>query len=840
MKPYSSMEEMIAILNDLWERIFNTPGIVKSVSGVKLVARFKYTDYNCSLYIDLSGETPAFFWDREVDVDVDMLLSSETSHLFWMQKLNVPLALASRKIIAKGSVQKSLKLIPALKPAFALYPDVLRSAGRHDLLSGPVRVKRKRSRALFRKTRSTEIRMDRVPAFPLELAGPGTREKEAVIETGRENVTPADILGTMYRIRFFEEHLSRAFRNGDLPTEAIHLSLGQEGVAAGVCLNLRGSDCLNTTHRGHGHIIAKGADLNRMMAEIYGRSHGQCRGKGGSMHVTDGSRGILGANGIVGAGYLLAMGAGFTIKQQSRDDVSVIIAGDGSVNQGMFHEAMNMISLFSLPVLVIIENNLYGEFTSVENHSAVTELYRRAEAYNIESLRIDGNDVNAVFRETGEIINKIRSDSRPRLIELLTYRWHGHMEGEPELYRSDEEKEEYRKKDPLLRYRNSLIQDEIMSPSGADRVMKEAEYAVAEAVDFAVASPLPEIGTLLSDVYTPEPRVLFTGDIPESPGGREISVAQAVNRALSEEMAADDRVFLWGEDVTLGGYFNVTEGLVQEFGPGRIIDTPISENAIVGGAVGAAMTGLRPVAEILFSDFLACCMDPILNQAAKLKYMTGGQVSIPLTMRAPLGSGIGMAAQHSQSMERFFYGIPGLIVAAPSDPYTATGILKSAIRSDNPVLVFEHKLLYPVTGKVPDTEYTLPLGKARVARQGRDITIVTWLLGVSAACDAADILAAKGIEAEVIDLVTLYPMDTEGILRSVGKTGYLVTLEEGSATGGVGAEIITRVSTAGFGLLKAAPLRVAAPECPIPYAKNLENAMMPDPEALARSIEDLL
>ena len=302
-------------------------------------------------------------------------------------------------------------------------------------------------------------------------------------------------------------------------------------------------------------------------------------------------------------------------------------------------------------------------------------------------------------------------------------------------------------------------------------------------------------------------------------------------------MDRDPRVFVWGEDVSLGGYFSVTAGLVDKFGTGRIIDTPISENAIVGGAVGAALAGMRPVAEILFADFLTCCMDPIINQAAKLRYMTGGQAAVPLTVRTPLGSGIGMAAQHSQCMEKYFFGTPGLIVLAPSDAFSAMGLLKAAIRSDNPVLFFEHKLLYAESGRVPVADTTFPIGKARVVRQGKDITIVAFLLTVGIALETARILAAAGIQAEVVDLATLYPLDTETILESVAKTGRLATVEEGPFTGSVGSEVIARVSLAGFDLLKSAPLKFAAPECPVPYAKNLENAMLPAPAALAAAIE---
>jgi 2-oxoisovalerate dehydrogenase E1 component len=840
MAPFGTKEEMVRILTTLWDRILSTQEIVQSIGKTKILVKFRLTDPDADLYIDIRGDTPRFYWDPESpeDPDVEMILSSTTSHLFWMEELNVPLAIASRKIVAKGSIQKALKLLPALKPAFALYPVVLGEVGRTDLLVSEKKAKARRGFSFLRRGARRGYDLSALPDFPLELVDK-TPARPSPKKGGKVKATELDILKTMCTIRAFEQHLSTAFREGSIPTEAIHLSIGQEGVAAGVCLNLRSTDYLNTTHRGHGHVIAKGADVEGMMAEIYGKSSGLCAGKGGSMHVTDAALGILGANGIVGAGYLLAMGAALTIKREGRDDVSVVIAGDGSVNQGMFHEAANMAAVFGLPVLFVIENNRYGEFTAVERHSAVPEIHKRAAAYGIESVRLDGNDAREVFGRVGEVIEKIRQDKRPRLVELMTYRWHGHMEGEPELYRSGSEKEKYKKECPIERL-SSYLAKKGMDRADVEAVKSEAEAVVARAAARARSSPDPERSTLMAHTYAPEERVLFTGEFMEAPRGRLMSVGQAVNEALAEEMERDGRVFIWGEDVTLGGYFNVTEGLVDRFGTERVVDTPISENGIIGGAVGAAITGLVPVPEILFSDFLTCAMDPILNQAAKLRYMTGGQVSVPLTIRTPVGAGIGMAAQHSQSMERFFFGIPGLIAVAPSDPYTAKGILKSAIRSQNPVIVFEHKLLYPQTGEVPDGDFTLPLGRARVVRRGDDVTIVTHLLGVGIALSAARLLSEAGIEAEVIDLVTLYPLDMKTVLNSVAKTGRLVSLEEGTPTGGIGSEVISRAVRAGLGFFKGAPVLIASPECPIPYAKTLENAMIPDPASVAERVEGLV
>jgi len=843
MSAFKSKDELVQVLSALWDDIFNTPAITEKISAEKLIVKFRFTDFGTDLYIDNKGDIPRYYWDPSDDVafDVEMIQTSETSHQFWLEKLNVPMAIATRKVVAKGSVQKALKLIPALKPAFALYPEILKRMGKADLLQEAPTKKRKRRFKILGRRRPGTYGLDALPSFPMQYADDTAKAEVQARSAIAKTVSEADLLKTMLTIRRFEQHLSEAFQKGDLPTEAIHLSIGQEAVAVGVCMNLKDSDYLNTTHRGHGHIIAKGADINRMMAELYGKASGLCKGKGGSMHVTDGSIGILGANGIVGAGYLLALGAGFTIKHYEKsDNISVVFAGDGSVNQGMFHEALNMISVLELPVLIVVENNRYGEFTAIERHSAVTEIYKRAEAYAIESVRLDGNDVRAVFSEVGRLITAMRSDGKPRLVELMTFRWHGHMEGDAELYRTEAEKDRFRKEDPIVRLQNELVREGIAQEAEIADIKQAVEKDIEAAVAYAAQGELPDISELAIDVYCPDDAQLYSGSFDPGSATTELSVSEAINLALAQEMERDERVFLWGEDVSLGGYFNVTNGLIDKFGPERIIDTPISENGFVGGAVGAAMTGMRPVSEILFADFLSCCMDPILNQAAKLRYMTGGQVSAPLTIRTPLGSGIGMAAQHSQSMEKFFFGIPGLIVIAPSDAFTSMGLLKSAIRSNNPVLFFEHKLLYADAGKVPDTDFTLPIGKARIVRQGRDITIVTYLLGVSVALGAAKILSQSGIEAEVIDLVTLYPMDHKTILESVAKTGYLATIEEATFSGSVGSEIISATTVAGFNLLKGAPLKIAAPENPIPYCKNLENAMLPTAEMVAAKVESAL
>jgi pyruvate/2-oxoglutarate/acetoin dehydrogenase E1 component len=304
----------------------------------------------------------------------------------------------------------------------------------------------------------------------------------------------------------------------------------------------------------------------------------------------------------------------------------------------------------------------------------------------------------------------------------------------------------------------------------------------------------------------------------------------AIRLALREEMKRDDRVFVIGEDVgKFGGAMAVTKGLFAEFGPKRLIDTPISEAAIIGAALGAALTGLVPVAELMFIDFTAVSMDQIVNQVAKIRYMLGGQVQVPMVIRTPGGAGKGYAAQHSQSLESWFCYTPGIIVAMPATPRDARGMLKSAIREPNPVMFIEHKVLYNSEGEVPDAEELIPLGKAEIKRPGKDVTIIAHSRQVQSALQAAETLAKEhGVDAEVLDLRTVNPLDEEAILASVWKTGRLVTVEEGHESHGVGAEVVARVVSKAFDALDAEPRRVAFPNCPVPFAKSLEFAVLPD------------
>lgn len=321
-----------------------------------------------------------------------------------------------------------------------------------------------------------------------------------------------------------------------------------------------------------------------------------------------------------------------------------------------------------------------------------------------------------------------------------------------------------------------------------------------------------------------------------------ITYREAIRLALKEEMEKDDSTFIIGEDVgAFGGAMAVTKGLYDTFGPKRVVDTPISESAIIGAALGAALTGLKPIAEIMFIDFTGVCMDQIVNQIAKVKYMLGGQVKVPLVIRTQGGAGKGYAAQHSQSLEAWFCHIPGLKVVMPSTPRDARRLLKSAIRDQNPVLFIEHKVLYNEKGEVPEEEETFPLGKADVKRLGNDITITAHSRQVLNALKAADILfREKNIDCEVIDLMTISPIDEDTILKSVAKTGRLVTVEEGYENHGIGSEIVSRTVAKAFDYLDAEPIRVAFPNCPIPFSGPLEAAVLPDSKTIIDAVMKII
>ena len=662
-------------------------------------------------------------------------------------------------------------------------------------------------------------------------------------ESASSNITVGaetlrDLYVTMRRIRAFEDKTADLFQEGVVKGTA-HSYKGEEAIAAGVCATLRDDDIIASYHRGHGHCIAKGARIDRMMAELMGRQTGYCQGLGGSMHIADMELNIMGANGIVGAAMPLATGAGLAAKLQGTDQVAVAFFGDGASNQGVFHESLNLAAVWKLPVIFVCENNQYALSTSYRNTTAVSQVSNRAASYEIPGITVDGNDGVEVYLVLREAVDRARAGEGPTLIEAMTYR-HGQHSLRVNLRdpRPEDEIQFWMDRDPIARMEKRLTTEGGFSAEQFDETTQAVDEEIETAVTFGRESPEPQVQVMLDAVYAPHATYTEPGPNTE----RMLSYPEALNEALDQEMLRDDRVFLMGEDVgATGGIFGVSKGLMERYGPERVRDTPISEATFVGCGVGAAIAGMRPVVEIQIFDFVALTMDMLVNQAAKFRFMLGGKPTVPLVVRGPQGGGIRLAAQHSQSLEAWFTHVPGLVVAAPSTPYEAKGLLVAAIRDNNPVIFLEQKLLYlGGTGPVPEELYAIPLGKADIKREGTDVTVVATLAMVPRALSAATVLERDGISVEVIDPRTLQPLDEETILSSVRKTNRLLIVHEAWVRGGFGAEVAAMVVDKAFDYLDAPIARLGAPHTPMPYNDRLEFEVIPSQERIVEAIRGLL
>ena len=640
-----------------------------------------------------------------------------------------------------------------------------------------------------------------------------------------------------------------------------HLAAGQEAVAVGASAALRPDDYVFATYRGHHHAMARGASPEECLAELMSKATGLCKAKGGSMHLTKAAVGMLGSYAIVGSHLPMAAGAAWSARLRESDQVAVAFFGDGATNIGAFHEALNLASVWRLPVLFICENNLYMEYTPI---SAVTAADNpaadRAPAYRMPGEVVDGNDVVLVRDAVQEAADRARRGDGPTLIEAQTYRHYGHSRADPAKYRPPEEVERWLKHDPLDIAR-ARLEALGVGPQAVEEADARAARTVEEAVDAAKNAPEPDPEQAFTDVWAdggaawrtpafqvsariasqqPPAEILRPARSESTEEPPTITYREAVAEGIAREMRRDPTVVCLGEDIGAAeGVFKTTVGLFAEFGAQRVWDTPISEQAIAGAAMGAAMTGMRPVAEIMFSDFLACCWDYLANEIPKVRYMTGGQVTVPLVIRTANGGGLGFGAQHSQAVENWVLTVPGLKIAAPSTPADVIGLMAAAIRSDDPVVFFEHKGLFASKGEVAPPDHLVELGQATIRRLGSDVTIAALASTVPIALAAADELAHHGISAEVIDLRCLVPLDVDTVLRSLEHTSKLLVVEENPYQGGWGATLVSIVADEGFELLDAPIKRVAAANVPLPFADALEEQVIPTVEKVVEATNGL-
>ncbi len=657
--------------------------------------------------------------------------------------------------------------------------------------------------------------------------------------------TALELYRTMSKIHACEMRVRKGLSSGEVGFSYWPIE-GHEAMAAGAAVALGPDDQVVATYRGLADVVGNGVELGPYFAELIGKATGLSKGKAGAMGVSQPEVGIMWTTGIVGAGPPIANGLALAASLRSEDRVVLVCFGDGATSIGFVHEAMNLAAVWNLPVVFFCENNAWAECTPLADYTRTEQLSVRAASYGMPGVTVDGKDPIAVYDAVTDAVNRARSGGGPTFVEGVAYRLQGHYFGDPMEYVPSDELDAARAEAPFEGFRAQLVEEGVASAAELDAMDSALAAEVDEAFRFAVESPETDVAELEIDVFggvTADPsraRGVTAVAIPD--GETEtIGLVQAVNRTLDRAMAADERVILLGEDIAdpAGGLFKVTYGLSTKYGTDRVRNTPIAESSIIGAATGAAMAGMRPVAELMFMDFLGVAMDQIANHAAKIRYMSGGRQHAPMVIRTAVGMGSG--PQHSQALEAWAMHVPGIKVVWPSTSADAVGLLNACLDDDDPCLFVESMKLFFTGGQfpVPLADFSLPLGKADVKREGSDVTIVAYGPAVHDALAAAETLAGDGTSVEVVDLRSLVPLDIDTVLESVAKTKCLVITHESVRSCGPGAEIAAAVGEELFGQLSAPIARVAASFTPVPRSGVLEAACRPGAAELVDAINGL-
>lgn len=699
---------------------------------------------------------------------------------------------------------------------------------------------------------------------------PATCYKLQVSTEDWKSISRDDLLRMLlllYLVRDFETKVLD-FKEADLVHGPAHTSIGQEAVAAGVAAALRKTDLMGSTHRAHGHFISKAflyyapdgyqplrdpitpkmqEAVNKTLAEIMGLKDGWCYGRGGSMHLYDGESGNLGSNAIVGGGIPLATGAAWARKLQNKDTVVVSFFGDGAINQGCFHEVANMAALWGVPIIYFVENNFYAVGTQVKESSYVQDLAKRSLGYGFDSMIVDGMDPVSVYVAIRDVAAQMRRKPFPFLIEAKTYRHYHHagrLAGSAFRYRTKEEEAFWLERDPLVVFPKRLIELGMLTAEENDKLQRMAKGSVEQAAAFCTEmkdgkpfipeSKWPPVESVARNVRSEDDA--FVGiqfkERADFSNFKTMTYVEAIAGVTLRNMERDERVIVLGEEVANlgGGAYQATRGIKEAF-PTRIFNTPISETGFVGIAGGAASVGMRPIVEIMFPDFALMASDQLFNQIGKLHHMYGGRVNFPIVVRTRIAIGYGYGGQHSMDPSGFFSLFPGWRVIAPSCAFDYIGLFNTAVRYNDPVVMIEHGLLYAEKDQVPaDTmDYYIPYGKANVVREGKDVTVITYLLGVGSCLRAAEELAKEGISAEVIDLRTLdyNGMDYATISASVKKTGCALIVEQAPRSLSLSGRIADEIQERFFDYLDCPVGKLTGLDIPNPVSRRLEAASIP-------------
>ena len=625
---------------------------------------------------------------------------------------------------------------------------------------------------------------------------------------------------------------------------------GQEAIPATLAQLTDKADYMLTIYRGMHDQVAKGVPLATLFAEALGRVDGINKGKGGAPHISDPASGSMLTTGIVGGNAPIANGVALACQLRNLDRVTMVNFGDGATSIGAVHEAMNLAGIWKLPIIFICQNNQMGEYTPVAEYTAGTDLAARAAGYGFKGVRLDGNDPIAFYNAMQQIVADVRTGNGPVFVEALTCRLGPHFGIGDTPHLSPEDLAQAKLDWPVPKTRALLLATGAATEEELAAIDAAAAAEVKEALEFALASPATPASDRLLDVYGDPDVVPRRGHYPRRDAGgplpaetRVMAAFDATREAIDIAMAADADVFLLGEDVgePMGGLWKTSVGLAAKYGDHRVRNTPIAEQAIIGAAAGASMLGMKAIAEIMFSDFTLVCLDQILNHVAKQRYMTGGKTTMPMVMRVFVSGGVGGAgAQHSQSLEAMLLHVPGLKVVYASTPEETKGLLLSCIADEDPCVVLESTKVRLMKGSVPVGDYRIPLGVAKVKREGSDLTIATYGWQVHEALAAAEDLAAEGISVEILDLRSLMPIDYSRIFESARKTGRLLVVHAATEFCGLGAEICSTVNSELWNELKGPADRFGADYAPMAYSTEIEAAQVPGRGSIAARIRQML
>ncbi|WP_285245892.1 alpha-ketoacid dehydrogenase subunit alpha/beta [Pseudarthrobacter sp. efr-133-R2A-89] len=634
-------------------------------------------------------------------------------------------------------------------------------------------------------------------------------------------LTPLEAYRRMALIRAFEERVLALSLDGHV-AGSVHLCLGQEAIPVGALAALGPADRVLATYRGHGWAIARGSSPTGVLAEIAQREGGVNGGRAGSPLLSDPAVGFLGENSIVGAGSPIASGVALAAKTQGSDRVVVTTFGDGAMNQGATTEGMIFAAANNLPVIFICENNGWAEMTPQDRTTRGPDLAMRGEGLGIESHVVDGGDPFAVRDAVAAAAETCRRGEGPVLLECKTVRLSGHYNRDIEHYRPKADKQNAIDTEPLTRLRSSggLNVDAVAA------IDAEIAAEIEEIVQSVLAMPAPNPATAQDHLYGSAVELDANAKHTQT---KELTYQRAVNQALADELDSRPDLLVYGEDVGFaGGIFGVSRGLQKKYGEERVFDTPISESAILGSAVGAGMEGVRTVTEIMWADFVFVALDQIINQASNVRYINRSAIHAPLTIRMQQGVTPGSCAQHSQSIEAILAHIPGIKVGLPATPQDAYNMTRAAIADPDPTILLENRALYQVSTPVDFGGVVERAEGARHHRDGKDLTIITWGSTLSLALEAAKELERDGISAGVLDLRWLRPLDLDAIARAVtASAGRILVVHEAHTSGGFGAEVAARITELHFEKLSAPVQRVGTPDVRMPSAPALQDALLP-------------